>query len=174
MKTTFGIWLSAFGFLAMALPVHADDGPVNKPEKAAVTDVILTSGGKLSGLVVGTDGKPSAHTVVQIAYKQNVVATVRTDASGRYAVQGIRSGVHQVATEGGEQVCRCWYEKTAPPAAKKQLVHTVGKEIVRGQNGFSRNQMLGAATFALTTTAVVLAVADENPVNQGPPPPASP
>ena len=128
MKTSLGNWLSVIAIAGMALPVQA--GEISTP---TVTDVALSNSGSLSGAVVNNAGKPLVNSPIQIMHKKAVVARAKTDAAGRYSVQGLRSGLHVVRTVNSQRACRFWTASTAPPAAKRGLVLTSSSIIVRGQ-----------------------------------------
>ena len=93
--------------------------PVKRP---AVTDVALAVGGRLEGRVINASGKPITQTAVTVQYQGNEVAQAVTDEGGRYAVRGLRGGVHQVVAGGESAAYRLWTDKAAPPAAKQDAV----------------------------------------------------
>ena len=99
-----------------------------------VTDVSLTATGDFLGAIVDEAGKPLVNAPIQILHKQTVVATAKTDAKGRYSVQGLRSGLHMVKTRTTAQACRFWTAKTAPPSAKRGLIFADTNKVVRGQH----------------------------------------
>lgn len=160
MKTSVGTILSVLAVAGLALPVQADNQPV--PSAApSVADIALTADGNLSGAVVRPDGKPLSNTAVQVLYKQNVVAEVKSDANGRYTVRGLRNGVHTVRSAGIQKVCRFWSASTAPRTAKKGLILSRDARIIRGQGDSLLGGLgnpAGAALFFGTTAATIIAI----------------
>jgi hypothetical protein len=54
--------------------------------------------------------------------QDQIVATTTTDAAGRFAVQRLRSGVHQVIAGENQALYRFWSPGTAPPSAQVKAV----------------------------------------------------
>ena len=79
-------------------------------------------GGRLEGRVINASGKPITNTAVTVQYHGSEVAQTVTDEGGRYAVNGLQGGVHQVVAGGESAAYRLWTDKTAPPAAKQDAV----------------------------------------------------
>jgi hypothetical protein len=87
-----------------------------------VVDVALQDGGRLQGQVLDPQGAPIADTVVSLSTGGHVIATPRTNAEGRFLVQGLKGGVYQVATDNRGGLYRFWAPQTAPPAARSDLL----------------------------------------------------
>jgi hypothetical protein len=132
MIKTLGNWMAGFAMVAMTFSVEAGE-PIAEP--ASVSDIALAPSGDLLGTVVDELGRPLVNTPVQVTHQQTVIALVRTDAQGRYAVQGLRSGLHMVRTVNNQKLCRFWAPATAPPSAGAGLVMVSRAAVVRGQNG---------------------------------------
>lgn len=98
-------------------------------------DVKLANGGTLSGQVVDAQGKTVSNAVVSVRFGNRVVASTKTNASGRYAIQGLRAGVHQIQTANGRVNARFWSGTTAPVAAKSTALLVSDKNIIRAQCG---------------------------------------
>jgi hypothetical protein len=95
-------------------------GPDLKP---AVTDVALADGGLLQGQVVNPQsGVGAANMPVTLRMQDQIVATTTTDAAGRFAVQRLRGGVHQVIAGESQGIYRFWSPGTAPPSAQVNAV----------------------------------------------------
>lgn len=109
--------LAVTGMIApqAALAMEPVAGPI-------VTDVALQEGGMLLGQVVDKQGAPQADSEVTVAYEGMKVAAVKTDAEGRFSVNGLRGGVHAVQTAEGASVYRFWAPETAPPAASGKVL----------------------------------------------------
>ncbi|MEZ6131456.1 MAG: carboxypeptidase-like regulatory domain-containing protein [Planctomycetaceae bacterium] len=130
MKTTVGTWLAAMAMACTVLPVQAAD-PATHPGN--VTDVALAAQGDLTGTIVNEQGQPLADMPVQIVHDRKVVAMVKSDATGRYSVKGLRGGLHMVRTVNNQTLCRFWNAGAAPPAASRSLTLTSSSTVVRGQ-----------------------------------------
>jgi len=84
-----------------------------------VTDVALSEGGILQGQVVQPQtGLAIASTPVTLKTQDQIVATTTTGSDGRFAIQGVRGGVHQIVAGEGHGVYRFWSPGTAPPSAQ--------------------------------------------------------
>lgn len=150
MIKSFGNLLAVLAIVGMALPLHAADAPATR----MIQDVKLTKDNLLLGIVIGSAGQPESNAVVRISHDEKVVATVKTDAKGRYAVRGLRAGVHTVRTAHSQSTCRFWTAQTAPPTAKTALINSHNEHIVRGQSG----EGIGGVLLPLGLFAAVAAV----------------
>lgn len=135
MIKSAGSWLSALAVFTMMVPGPVVLAAEFGSSEASVIDVALTSESNLVGTLVTSEGVAAGQRIVQICHRGNVVAEVRTDANGRYAVQNLRPGVHVVRTSSSENVCRFWSADTAPPSAIRGLLMADDGRIVRGQCG---------------------------------------
>lgn len=170
MIKSFGNLLAALAIVGMAVPVQAADAPA----KRTIQDVQLTKDNLLLGVVVGSTGQPEANAMVQISHGTQVVATIKTDTKGRYAVRGLRAGVHSVKTANHQETCRFWTAKTAPPTAKKALITANNEYVLRGQSGEGiGNVLLPLAFFGAVAAVTIVSTTgdDEQTVST---PPASP
>ena len=107
-----------------------------KARQPAVTDVSLDSGGRLNGQVVNADGEPVSNQVITVQYQGSDVAQAITDDAGRFAVHGLRGGVHNVVAGADSAVYRLWTSKAAPPAAKQDCVLVTYAAPLGGWGGF--------------------------------------
>jgi len=116
----------ALATLGMMVPQvsMAANPPVAGESRAAValTDVALQEGGVLRGQVVDAQGAPQADSLVRVTHMGNAVASVQTDADGRFAVGGLRGGVHALETAEGAAAYRFWAPNTAPPVANNSVL----------------------------------------------------
>lgn len=171
MIKSFGNLLAAFAVLGMAIPVQASEPPVQR----TIQDVRLTKDNLLLGAVVGPAGELKPNALVQISHGKQVVATVRTDAKGRYAVKGLRTGVHSVKTAHQQSTCRFWKADVAPPTAKNALVLAHGSTVVRGQSGEGGvGSVLLPLAFFGAVAAVTIVSTTEDDDRTVSTPPASP
>jgi hypothetical protein len=127
-----GFGLAALSVLSMCLPTAAL-AQGSAPPAPAVTDVALGPGNILSGQLMDSHGVPLANVLVSLQDDQGrEVAHVTTDEQGRFAVQGVRGGVHQIVTPQGRWFYRLWTTETAPPSAQQGALMVSGDETVRG------------------------------------------
>ncbi len=170
--------LVALAIVGMAIPVQTFAETKTTKTAPSVTDVALSAKGELHGQVVQSSGRPVSNAAVQVLHKGTVIAEVKTDGTGRYAVKGLRSGLHVVKTSQGRHVCRFWTGQTAPAAAKKSLVMSFDTNVVRGQNGAARfGSALGATVVAGTIAGATYTTFGQDGHNLDPgagAPPASP
>jgi hypothetical protein len=130
-----------------------------------VIDVELRSGGMLVGQVLDAAAQPSPGTDVSILSDSEAIASTRTDESGRFAVAGLRGGVHQVHAGDAARVCRLWTPGTAPPKSTSTVQIVTGEDVVRGQwgpppgNGFLKKAKVWATNPFVVGGIVAAAVA---------------
>jgi hypothetical protein len=102
--------------LAMGGMLFPEMGMAAEP---VVTDVALADGGILQGQVIQPQtGLAMANTPVTLRTQDQVVAVTTTGSDGRFVIQGVRGGVHQLAAGDGQGAYRFWSPGTAPPSAK--------------------------------------------------------
>ncbi|NIP85640.1 MAG: hypothetical protein GTO03_08785 [Planctomycetales bacterium] len=135
-------WQTAAGFLAvmgMLLPpwpiVAAEPQRLPDPAWQAleVVDVVVGHNGTLTGRVADRRGRAMAGTRVTIVQGTTAVAQTRTDRAGNFHVVGLSTGVHQLVTLEGMQVCRLWPAETAPPSALSSVQMVADDHVVAGQ-----------------------------------------
>ena len=127
-------------------------------------DISLTKGGTLDGTVVDANGQAIANTSVKVKFRGFTVATTESDANGRFAVCGLRGGVHEICTAGGSTVNRFWTKGKAPIAAKTTAVVVTGPEVVRSQGlvpGGS-DLLIGGLLVGGVVAAIVAAADDDD------------
>lgn len=137
MKNNLGIRFAALAVTALVLPLNAAEPRSTATHSAPLIDVALAQGGELVGVILGSDGSPVSDTLVQVLYRRSIIATVKTDAQGRWRIQGLRSGVHVVRTSQSQQTCRFWTAEAAPPLAKRGIILAGSNAVIRGQCGCS-------------------------------------
>jgi hypothetical protein len=107
-----------FTILAVLMgPVNGFSQTVAVPE---VRDVLLENGTTLDGLVTDLAGNPVPFTDVRILSNGAQVASVQSDAAGRFRVEGMREGEHVVEGGGNSVRYRLWRPETAPPNALEE------------------------------------------------------
>ncbi len=99
-----------------------------------LVDVRLSAGGTIAGVVVDSTGRVVADSPVILRFNGAVVARTRTNGSGRYAITGLRGGVHQLQTRRGRRAARLWTPEAAPAGAAEMVVIVESQSVVRGQS----------------------------------------
>ena len=115
--------------------------PAANQVQTAIKDIALQNGNTLQGFVVDGAGTPLASADVLVATNGQVVANVKTDANGAFAVSGLNGGVYQLQTANGVATFRMWAANTAPPVAYQAAMIVSDKEIARGQNNNRRHTL---------------------------------
>jgi hypothetical protein len=121
-------------FALLAGPALADSPTTSsKRQTAPVRNVELQTGGLMKGVALNTAAKPLANQKVEVLFGQHVVARTITGKDGRFAVKGLRGGMHTVRVGSGTDTYRLWSTKTAPPNALKVAAINADRNVVRGQ-----------------------------------------
>jgi len=128
----------------------------------AVVDIALADGGVLHGQVVDLQGSGVTGVPVSVKDKDRDVAGTTTTADGRFAVQGLKGGVYQVAAGQGQGVFRLWTSKAAPPSAQKDAIVYTQFGSGGGLKMLLANPIVIAGVVA-TAVAVPIAVANSRP-----------
>ncbi len=121
--------------------------------------IALGANGRLSGQLVDPQGKPLHAHPVSVYQAQNPqpnaepIADVKTDAKGRFVIEGLKSGAYIVVADESVTVCRCWNANVAPPVAKPQVLMVTDGQIQRGQHP------IGEMLFANPIILILLIVA---------------
>lgn len=123
-------WLQAEPHLTSTLAPTAP-APGRQP---AATDVALEQGGTLVGQAVDAQGKPLAHIAVALRQEHREVACTSADASGGFAVSGLRGGTYHITAGRAGGTFRLWAANTAPPSAMRAALLVEDGVQVRGQN----------------------------------------
>ncbi len=131
----------------------------------AVSDVALHAGGALWGQAVDAQGQPLVGVQVSIRQQGTEVRTAITDASGRFAVNGLNGGTYQLLVADGGGTFRLWATDTAPPAAQAGALVVGNGPVVRGELAppmmFLTNPWVVSAAVA-TAIAVPIAVSQHH------------
>ncbi len=159
MLQKFAVALAVVGMMAPQLAFAA-------PPARSARDIALAKGGVLQGKVVDQQAAAQAGEAVRVLQNGEVVATAKTDAQGRFAINGLRTGVHQIETSATKSVYRLWTPETAPPAARNSVLLVDGGDVVLGQSGggilgaLANPWVLGGIVAA--AIAIPLALDDDN------------
>ena len=137
----------------------APKAPVNKQSQVnRIPDLLLTSGGTMTGRVVDHTGKVIEGANVVLKQGNKEIAQTTTDEEGLYSFKNVKGGVYHVESGNTEGVFRVWTEKSAPPTAKEHALLVMGKNGARGQFG-SVDPTLVLLTAGVLTAVVLSAIA---------------
>ncbi len=130
------------------------------PPTPAVVDIALADGGVLHGQVVDLQGGRAANVPVSVKAPDREVARTITTGEGRFAVQGLKGGVYQVAAGDGQGVYRLWAANTAPPSAQKGAIVYTQNPQPRGTLKMLLSNPIVIAGLVATAIAVPVALAN--------------
>jgi len=146
--------------VGICLPELALAAPPTAPP--AVIDVAMADGGVLHGQVVDLQGGNTTGVSVSVRSQDKEITRTTTAKDGRFAVQGLRGGVYQVAAGEGQGVYRLWTAKAAPPSAQKNAIVFTQGFFGGGPKMLLANPIIVAGVVA-TAVAVPVAIANSNP-----------
>ncbi len=127
---SFLVWSAYCGTILP--PISWADSP--GAAASGIQDVELSSSGVLSGQLVDPQGRGLGQVEVAIQSSDRDVASVVTDAEGRFQVAALTGGLYQVSAENAQGMYRCWNSGSAPPAAAEGvLLVDPSRAVVRGQ-----------------------------------------
>ena len=131
---------------------------VDSLPKPVMTDVALSDGGTLEGLVVDNQSTGQPGVPVTLRSQDRDVAQTITAADGQFVVQDLRGGVYHVAAMQGDESFRLWAPRTAPPAAKKRAIVYVQNN---GSSDSGLKRFLGHPLIlpAIIATAIAVPIA---------------
>ncbi len=125
--------LVSLAVVGFCLPQTALAAGASVGRAPIVVDVALTDGGVLYGQVVDPQGSALVKVPVLLRDRDRELARAVTDKNGYFAVRGLRGGVYQLATVGGQGMFRLWKPGSAPPASEQGALLIVQGDTVRGQ-----------------------------------------
>ena len=167
-RLSFILWLAVFGTCTPWHIAVAESTEPFGPRPAAqsqaaprVTDVMLGTGGRLTGQVYDVAGVPAAGVEVALLQYTEAPQLTVSDSAGNFAFDHLAGGTYQLIAGGGSQMVRAWALNTAPPSATASVLVVVGDQVVRGDwtdPGRAAIEWCRAHPW-LTTTAIVTAVA---------------
>lgn len=150
------ISLATIGMILPQAALAAEPTPA-----PAVVDVALSDGGVLRGQIVDLQGASVTGIPVSVKIQDRDVAATTSTADGRFAVQGLRGGVYQVAAGEGHGIYRLWSAGTAPPSAQNgAIVYTQNGNGTGTMRSLLTNRVVLIAGVVATAIAVPLALAN--------------
>jgi hypothetical protein len=161
-------WTAFVASLAWAAPVQhvgwAQESSATRNQqqlRPEVVDVALGRRGRLSGQVINPTGARVSGAAVVIRHDDQRVAEMTTDANGRFAVEGLRSGIYRVSAPNAEVAVRAWAAGTAPPAASDEIP-VVSDEVVQPADQYPTGRL---RTGRIVLVGLVIAAAIAIPVS---------
>ena len=132
---TLSVTAATFGLLLPhAVIANASENVTARRQAEVVRDLALGAGGLLQGQVVNRDGLPERGATVSLLRDGETVATVKTDAEGTFAINGISGGVFAITSGKAIGIVRAWTPGTAPPAASRGVLLVPTDLTARGQS----------------------------------------
>jgi hypothetical protein len=133
-----------------------------------IRDIRMRDGGMVLFHVLDAAGSPVPGQVVTVSYQGNTVATALSNEVGQIQVNGLRPGIHVLASGHAGLPLRFWNAQVAPPSAASSTAIVVTQPIVRGQYGAP---MIGPGMLATgaAVAGVVGVIAGKNSTNESTP-----
>lgn len=122
-------WLAAATWLLPAVPATATTSPI----RTTIWDVRLNEQHTLQGRLVDLEGGPLANRQLHLLYSGTPIAQTTSDAEGRFEFSQVSVGMYQLRFDSYAVNCRVWSPRTAPPAARPELVVLAAPDTIRGQ-----------------------------------------
>ena len=159
-------WMPVQAAVAAAPEMRATEGPAAAAVEV-IRDVELGANGRLSGQLLNAEGQPHAGQPILLHQQDGqLVGHTLTDAEGWFHFEQVRGGIYQLVSAEAFQLCRCWVQNTAPPAAEQQVLLVAGG-IERGQRPFyhvlANPLFIGALVFG----AIAIPIAVHNARDSG-------
>lgn len=152
--------------LVAQLPTLEGKAVASRGRSLVVADVALGAGGVLRGVLLSSRDVqgarvPAPGSRVTLLREGRLVAEVRTDSQGRFAVSNLRGGTYAMAVAGEEGLewtfCRAWSPGAAPPRAGQVARVALGEGVVRGQGPLPSVKFSEAALMAGVVVGAVAA-----------------
>ena len=155
--------IATFGMIVPQAQLLADapqpKPPVSKTSQAnRIPDLLLTSGGTVTGRVCDHTGKVIDGAQVDLKQDNKILASTKTNHDGVYSFKDLQGGVYNMSSGNTEGVFRVWPEKVAPPTAKGHALLVKGENGARGQFG-SIDPTLVLLTAGVIASVVLSAIA---------------
>jgi hypothetical protein len=130
-------WMLVFTIAAAPTLVQAQN---TTPAKAATNvqlkNVELSEDGELRGQVLTESGMPGLATIAVRSDRdgKSITQTVKTDENGRFAVNGLATGICVFAIGEDTFACRVWNHGIAPPKSLQTIAVVPTSGVVLAQN----------------------------------------
>ena len=160
-------WMPVQAAVAAAPEVRPAERPAATAAVDVIRDIELGANGRLSGQLLNAEGQPHAGQPILLHQQDGqLIGHTLTDAQGWFHFEHVRGGIYQLVSAEAFQLCRCWVQNTAPPAAEKQVLLVAGA-IERGQRPFY--QVLANPLFIgiLIAAAIAIPIAVHNARDSG-------
>jgi len=175
LTARIALGLSCVGMLLpLGLMAATPPSPV---KKTAMSDIVLGAQSTLVVRVVYGRGRALAGRTVRVHRGSKLIARVRTDRTGQFAVKNLPGGPYTVTCGSASQIVRAWAAGSAPPGTAAQMVLVDQPLVVRGQDdgeeaaeGFLGMSDLGLVAVGATAIAIPILIAESDDDD----PPASP
>ena len=122
-------------------------GPVMAGSKGIIKDIELTRNGTLVGQVFTPEGRTVADAPVTLRYQGTSIAAARSNADGRFLIEGVRGGAHELVVGALNHPVRLWANGTAPKNATRAAVVSADEKIVRGQETYYEDEYAGGPIY---------------------------
>jgi hypothetical protein len=158
---SIGMWLGGLVCFTWLVPIQVVAAETQSrsvavaPVQPIIRDIALGKNGSLTGQLVDAQGHGRPNQPVVIQRQGAEPRKIQTDQEGRFSVSGLTGGTYQVATVDSAALCRCWTEKVAPPAARKDVLLVSGEGIQRGQYPFGEMLFSAPVLIALVIAAAI-------------------
>ncbi|MFV1968847.1 MAG: carboxypeptidase-like regulatory domain-containing protein [Pirellulaceae bacterium] len=135
---------------------YAGNGPrdTTRPATPAIQDVALSVNGQLSGQLLNRNGSPVGASKIQLQHNGKPIATVTTNRSGHFVIDGVHAGLYQVTSDRASGIYRVWTAEGAPPAAQSRVLLVDDGRVVRARGGGNMKNMLLVGGLVITAGVI--------------------
>jgi hypothetical protein len=109
----------------------------------------------MAGQFVDAQGQPKQNQLLVVKRHNGELRQTKTDAQGRFVIEGMSGGLCQIASTESAVVCRCWTANSAPPSATRELLIVSGEGVQRGQRPIGDLLFSGPMLIALVIAAAI-------------------
>ncbi len=148
--------LAAVACIGFMVPQSAWSAEGNAPK---LIDVKLQPGKVLQGQILNGQGAPKVNADVAVLHDGKILARLKTNQEGYFAVSNLNSGLYLVACDDGLGHFRVWSSSVAPPNAQQGALVVADGSVVRGNiwDVLSNPLLLGGVVVGGIITAIVFA-----------------
>jgi hypothetical protein len=131
LKTRFAI-LSGF---AATVILSCNISLAAAPATPRVVNIVLQEGGVVVGQLVDVQGAALADRQVSLYQGKQLVSLAKTDKEGRFALKGVRAGIHKLVAGKNQGHVAVWTASAAPPTAHHAVLMVSDNAIVTRAQG---------------------------------------